>query len=103
MSTPLSRTVTVRSEQGLHLRPANALVELANRFESNVQIGKGGELFDCKSILSLMTLGAAQGTELMIEVDGADAQQAVQAIESFFESGFETPNENEGAESAVDS
>ena len=50
--------------QGLHARPADLLVRLANQFESKILIGKNGEVVDCKSMISLMTLGAEKGTEL---------------------------------------
>ena len=102
-NTPLSRTVTVSNPQGLHARPADMLVRLANQFESDIQIGKDGQLVDCKSILSILTLGAAQGTELSLTALGADAQSALQSIGDLFEAGFEETNEIEGAKPAVDS
>ncbi len=62
----LYRTVTVVNPEGLHARPADLLVRLAKQFESTILILKDGESADCKSILSLLTLGAAQGTELSV-------------------------------------
>ena len=100
---PITRTVIVRNSQGLHARPADLLVRLATQFESNIQIGKDGQLVDCKSILSLLTLGAAQGTELFLSAEGGDAEPAVVAISELFESGFEDTNQVEGAKPAVDS
>ena len=66
-------------------------------------IGKDSELVDCKSILSLLTLGAAEGTELSLSAEGGDADQALQSISELFESGFEDPNAPKDAEPAVDS
>ncbi|GAF98905.1 unnamed protein product, partial [marine sediment metagenome] len=78
MSTsPLTRTVTVRNPQGLHARPADLLVRTASKYQSTILIGKDGELVDCKSILSLLTLGAGQGTVLSISADGQDAADAI--------------------------
>ena len=94
MSTPISKTVTVRNAQGLHMRPANALVELASRFDSKITIGNGGDAFDCKSMLSLMTLGAEDGSQWIVTTDGQDSGTALDQIAAFFESGFETDNEN---------
>ena len=102
-NTPLNRTVTVRNAQGLHARPADMLVRLANQFESDIQIGKHGQFVDCKSILSLLTLGAAQGTELSLSAEGADAQSALQSIGELFEAGFKETPQIEGAKPAVDS
>ena len=101
--TPIHRTVTVRNAQGLHARPADMLVRLANQYESDIQIGKQGEFVDCKSILSILTLGAAQGTELSLSASGADAEAALQSISDLFESGFEETTQIEGAKPAVDS
>lgn len=104
MSTsPLTRTVTVRNPQGLHARPADMLVRTANKFESKTWIGKSDEWVDCKSILSLLTLGAVQGTELSLSAQGADADEALQAIADLFDAGFDEMNEVKGAESATDS
>ena len=102
-STPFHRTVTVCNAQGLHARPADMLVRLANRFESDIQIGKDGQLVDCKSILSILTLGAAQGTELSLSAEGPDAMLALQSISELFEAGFEETTEIEEGKPAVDS
>ena len=75
---------------------------MANQFESSIMIGKDGEMVDCKSILSILTLGAAQGTELSLLADGADAQQALESIAQLFDTGFDDQNQMQGAEPAVD-
>ena len=100
---PLSCTVTVLNKAGLHARPADLLVRQANQFEAEIMIGKGSEFVDCKSILSLLTLGAAQGTELTLSATGGDADQALKSISELFESGFQDPNAPKDAEPAVDS
>ena len=71
--------------------------------ESSIQIAKDGEAVDCKSILSLLTLGAAQGTELTLSADGADAQQALDTLGQLFDSGFVVPSQTQDTEPAVDS
>lgn len=96
-TAPITRTVVVRNPQGLHARPADMLVRLASSFESNISICGHGETVDCKSILSLLTLGAAQGTELSLTADGSDAAEAVEAIGELFEAGFDETNEVQGA------
>lgn len=97
MSTaPLKQIVTVLNPEGLHLRPADLLVRAANQFSSSIMIGKNAEMVDCKSILSLITLGADQGTELKIEAEGADAAEALQCITALFENGFAVADLAEG-------
>lgn len=96
-TAPLTRTVVVRNPQGLHARPADLLVRLASTFESSISIGADGEVVDCKSILSLLTLGAAQGTELSLTAEGSDAAAALESIGELFEAGFDEINEVRGA------
>ena len=84
----LQRTVVVRNPQGLHLRPADLLVKQASRYEAAVYLGREGQVADCKSILSILTLGAAQGAELNLTAEGSDAAQAIEAIAELFEHGF---------------
>lgn len=105
---PLTRTVIVRNAEGLHARPADLLVRLANKFNATIQIGKNSEWVDCKSILSLLTLGAAQGTKLSVSAEGPDAADAIESITSLFEAGFDDPNDArgsnvEGVDATVDS
>ena len=102
-NSPLNRNVTVVNPQGLHARPADLLVRKASGFGSSILIGRDGELVDCKSILSLLTLGAAQGTELCISAQGDDAQAAIDAISALFEAGFDEMNEWKDAQSAAES
>lgn len=83
------RVVTVRNPQGLHARPADMFVRLALQFASSIEIVKDGEPFDGKSILSLMTLAAEQGTELVLRARGPDAEAASSALAELFGRGFD--------------
>ena len=83
------RVVTVCNPQGLHARPADMFVRLALQFASHIEIVKDGERFNGKSILSLMTLAAEQGTELVLRADGPDAEQALAALAELFGRGFD--------------
>ena len=75
----LKATTTIINKAGLHARAAAKLVELTGGLESAVQIGYD-KMVDGKSILSLMMLAAVEGTEISIEVDGADEERALSAI-----------------------
>lgn len=85
----VSKTVTVVNAQGLHARPADLFVKTANRFTSSIEVTKGNETVDGKSILSILTLAAEQGTELEINATGNDAREALAALSDLFEQGFE--------------
>lgn len=86
------KRVTLVNAQGLHMRPADMFVRVANRFAADVQVAKGthaDRLVDGKSILSILTLAAEHGSELIITAHGADdADEAVTALVELIESGF---------------
>jgi phosphocarrier protein HPr len=73
---------------GLHLRPAQLFVQLANRFPCEIEVVRDTLRVDGKSILHMMTLAAEPGTELVIEAGGPDAQAAVEALARFVENDF---------------
>jgi phosphotransferase system HPr (HPr) family protein len=75
-----SRRIVVNNPQGLHARPADLLARLAQRFQSSIALVAGDARVDAKSILEILTLGAAHGTELVIEVEGPDADKALEAV-----------------------
>lgn len=81
--------MTVSNPQGLHARPADMFVRRALQFISRVEVIRDGERFDGKSILSLMTVAAEQGTELLLEATGPDARQAVDALAELFQRSFD--------------
>jgi phosphotransferase system HPr (HPr) family protein len=83
-----SRTVIVTNDNGLHLRPAHQFVELASRFNSRVEVVKDGQRVDGKSVLSMLTLAAVKGCQLVVEATGADAAAAVKALAELVQSGF---------------
>jgi len=76
----------VRSELGLHARPAGQFVALAARFASRISVGRGDEWVDGRSILSLLSLAASRGTVLRIRAEGPDAAEAVDALGRLLES-----------------
>ena len=85
-----TREVVVKLENGLHLRPLSQIVQLAQRFSSELTIRKGDRMVDGKVMLDLLTLAAEQGSVLVLEARGTDATQAVEAIAALFEQNFGT-------------
>ncbi len=84
-----SRSVTVRNAHGLHARPSHAVVSLATRFEARITLRRGERQADARSILAVMTLGAAHGDEVEITAQGVDAAAAVEELAELFEQGFQ--------------
>ena len=80
--------VKIKNLRGLHARAASRLVQVANRFQSDIRIIKDDVESDAKSILGVLLLAAAQGTELTVRIEGADEMEAMNAIRDLFERGF---------------
>ncbi|MBY0231954.1 MAG: HPr family phosphocarrier protein [Gemmataceae bacterium] len=77
----LKRTVVVANPNGLHLRPSAAFVQTAQRFQSRVTVHHNGNSVDGKnSPLDLMLLMAMPGSELVLEAEGPDASQMLDAL-----------------------
>lgn len=70
------------------MRPAYLFAETASKFDSDIELINGDIRIDGKSVLSILTLGAAQGTKIEVAATGADAQVAVEALEELLKSGF---------------
>ncbi len=88
MPATICRTVIVSNEQGLHMRPADLLVRAAARFQSRIEIEKDGHSVDCRSIMGILTLGAAQGVTLKLSATGVDAEEALACLSELFAVGF---------------
>ncbi len=89
MPAEVKRTVTVINPMGIHMRPADVLARAAQQFDCQIEIEKDGQACDCKSILSILTLGARQGTQLSLRASGSDASAAVEALAELFERGVD--------------
>jgi len=84
----LTRTVVVNNPQGLHARPAEVFVKMASQYQAKIEVIKGGQRVDGKSILNILTLAAVMGTELRLEATGPDAQVALDALAELFKGNF---------------
>jgi phosphotransferase system HPr (HPr) family protein len=85
----VEREFTVRSELGLHARPAGRLASLAGRFDSEISLGRGDEWVSGSSVLSILCLAATQGTALRVRAIGVDAERAVAELGILIESSEE--------------
>jgi phosphocarrier protein len=72
--------VQIINRLGLHARAATRLVNCASRFSSNIVLSRDGKSVNGKSIMGVLTLAAAQGSTLQIEVEGKDQEQALEAL-----------------------
>ena len=77
--------VKVQGEAGLHARPAGVLVKKAGEFSSKITLEKDGQAIDAKRLLAVLSLGAKQGDELTITVEGSDEEAALEAVKAVIE------------------
>lgn len=85
----IERQIEVTNRLGLHARAAAKLVHLAGTFRSKVELVLSGDVVDAKSILGILMLGAAQGTELILRCEGADEDAALEAVTALFNDRFD--------------
>ena len=83
---PLERQFVVAAPLGLHARPAGEFVRMASGFQAEIEVSRGDEWVSGTSVLSLLSLAAAQGTRLRIRTSGADAEVALEALGRLVES-----------------
>jgi phosphocarrier protein len=83
-----SLEITIINRLGLHARAATKLVQTASQFGAEVHIVKDGQRVSGKSILGVMMLAAAKGSQITLEADGADADAALQALEELINDRF---------------
>jgi phosphocarrier protein len=81
----VERVFSVNRELGLHARPAGQFVSLAARFSSEISVCRGDEWVDGRSVLSLLSLAAGNGSALRIRATGPDAAAAVEALGKLLE------------------
>lgn len=86
------KKLEIQNKLGLHARAAALFVQTVNKFSSQVTVTSDGQRADGRSIMDMLTLGAAQGSKIQVEVTGEDADKALRAIEKLLDSRF---NENE--------
>jgi phosphocarrier protein HPr len=81
--------LSILNALGLHARAAAKFVHTAGRFAAHVRVARGDREVDGKSIMGLLLLAAAQGSSLRISADGPDEADAISALCSLVERGFD--------------
>ncbi len=83
------RTLSIINQRGLHARAAAKFVNCAERFEAEIFVTRQGLEVPGRSIMGLMMLAAAPGTEIEVRATGADAAEAVAALAALTENKFD--------------
>ncbi|NLX94742.1 MAG: HPr family phosphocarrier protein [Rhodopirellula sp.] len=91
-----NRRVVVSRAAGLHARPCVAIATTVRRFQAKVKVCCGRRSVDARDVLQLLTLGAGEGTELLLVAEGPDGEQALEALQTLFANDFDLPPDRPG-------
>jgi len=79
-SGPITRTVEIVNERGLHARASAKFVKAAAQFDADIKVSREGQTVDAQSIMGLMMLAAGIGSTVEISAEGPEAEAAVDAL-----------------------
>ena len=72
--------IVIVNKLGLHARASAKLVSLASDFNAEITLKRNGQSVNAKSIMGIMMLAAAKGTELELCAEGKDEKKAIEAL-----------------------
>jgi phosphocarrier protein len=84
----LARDLAILNKKGLHARASAKFVQTVDRFDADVTVTRCGETVGGRSIMGLLTLGAAQGTTITVVAQGAEAEACLDALSQLVGSRF---------------
>lgn len=84
----VKKRLEIKNRLGLHARASALLVQTINRFSCEVKISKDDQVVNGRSIIGVLTLGAAKGAKIRVEARGDDALEALAAIQQLVENKF---------------
>ena len=84
----IEKEITIINRLGLHARPAANFVRIASGYRSEIWVEKDGENINGKSIMGLMMLAAGQGSKLLVQCEGPDADKAMEELEDLINGRF---------------
>ena len=75
-----SANAEIVNKLGLHARASAKLTQVASTFKSEIWLSRSGRRVNAKSIMGVMMLAAGQGTNVVIDAEGPDAEAAIEAL-----------------------
>ncbi len=85
----MRKTLQITNSRGLHARASAKFVKCAEAFEAEITVSKDGETVPGTSIMGLMMLAAAPGSEIVVEAKGPEAEAALAALETLVRNRFD--------------
>lgn len=84
----MEQTFTIINKLGLHARAAAKFVTTASQFDADIKVSREERFVNGKSIMGVMMLAAAKGTQITVIAEGDDAEQALQALDALISDYF---------------
>jgi len=84
----VTKMITVDYPEGLHMRPAGVLVKEMGEFNSKVTILYRDLIINGKSLINILAACIKNGTEIKVEIDGDDEEEAMAKIQELFSTNF---------------
>lgn len=85
----ITKTLKIKTESGIHARPAAMFVKMANKFPCEILVQKDDQEINGKSIMGIMMLALTKGTTITIKADGQKEKEAVKKIAELIENDFD--------------
>ena len=92
--TTLTKELVVQNRSGIHARVSTMIVHRCKGFTSAIRLRNGKAVADCRSVLDLLSLGASNGTVVLLETTGEDAAEVVKVMTALFEARFNEDDES---------
>ncbi|HWA43980.1 MAG TPA: HPr family phosphocarrier protein [Hypericibacter adhaerens] len=93
----LAQQMTIVNRKGLHARASARFVRMAECFDAEIKVTREGTTVSGNSIMGLMMLGAGPGSTILVQATGKQAREALDAISTLVESGFDEDSEGASA------
>ena len=87
----VTQRIVVSDALGLHLRPAGKISETSLEYQCKIQVQKGTQIANAKSVLGLLAARIQQGDEIEIICDGVDEEDALAAVVKVIQEGIGLP------------
>jgi phosphocarrier protein len=83
------RQFVVRNELGIHARAASRFAQIASRYAAEIEVERAGIRANGKSVIGLLMIVASQGSTILVRGKGPDAPDALEALASLVDRGFD--------------
>ena len=84
----LSRELPIINKKGLHARATAKFVQCCEKYDAEITVSKDGETVGGSSIMGILTLGAGQGSTIIVTASGPQAEAALDALEALVANRF---------------